>query len=143
LEFLIMYTEEQALRILRRNTVALLAVIVALAIVAVNWIMRDGTGLNTAPFLTMAISFMAALAGPVNRLRREDPQQYERLMHDEVRTQAVAKSWRNGMLGGLLLLPVLTFALADVAHALPLATVVACTGMVVVYFASMLWYDRG
>jgi hypothetical protein len=138
-----MYTEEQALRILRRNTVALLAVIVALAIVAVGWIMRDGTGMNTASFLTIAISFLAALTGPVNRLRREDPQQYNRLMHDEVRTQAAAKSWRNGMLGGLLLLPVLTFALADVAHALPLATVVAGAGMVVVYFASMLWYDRG
>ena len=138
-----MYTEEQALRILRRNTVALLAVIVALAIVAVGWIMRDGSGLNTASFLTIAISFMAALAGPVNRLRREDPQQYYRLMHDEVRTQATAKSWRNGMLGGLLLLPILTFALGDVAHALPLAAVVAGAGMVVAYFASLLWYDRG
>jgi len=138
-----MYTEEQGLRILRRNTVALLAVIVALAIVAVNWIMRDGTGLNTAPFLTMVISFMAALAGPGNRMRREDPQQYKRLMHDEARTQAAAKSWRNGMLGGLILLPILAFALADVAHALSLITVVASAGMVVVYFASMLWYDRG
>jgi len=138
-----MYTEEQALRILRRNTFTLLAVIVALAVVAVNWIMRDGAGMNVASFLTLAISFMAATAGPVNRLRREDPQQYKRLMHDEVRTQAVVKSWRNGMLGGMLLLPVLTFALADVTHALPLAAVVAGTGMVVVYFASLLWYDRG
>ena len=138
-----MYTEEQALRILRRNTFTLLAVIVALAVVAIGWIMRNGTGMNTASFLTIAISFMAATAEPVNRLRREDPQQYKRLMHDEVRTQAVAKSWRNGMLGGMLLLPVLTFALADVTHALPLAAVVAGTGMVVVYFASLLWYDRG
>lgn len=138
-----MYTEEQALRILRRNTVALLAVIVALAIVAVNWIMRNGTGLNMAPFLTIVISFMAALAGPVNRLRREDPQQYKRLMQDEVRTQAAAKSWRNGMLGGLLLLPALTFVLANVGNALPLATVIAGAGMVVIYFGSMLWYDRG
>jgi hypothetical protein len=105
--------------------------------------MRDGAGMNMASFLTLAISFMVATAEPVNRLRREDPEQYKRLMHDEVRTQAVAKSWRNGMLGGMLLLPILTFALADVAHALPLAAVVAGTGMVVVYFASLLWYDRG
>ena len=138
-----MYTEEQALRILRRNTFTLLAVIVALAVVAIGWIMRDGTGINMASFLTIAISFMAATAEPVNRLRREDPQQYKRLMHDEVRTQAVAKSWRNGMLGGMVLLPILTFALADVAHALPLAAVVVGAGMVVVYFASLLWYDRG
>lgn len=138
-----MYTEEQALRILRRNTFTLLAVIVALAVVAIGWIMRDGAGLNMASFLTIAISFLAATAEPVNRLRREDPQQYKRLMHDEVRTQAVTKSWRNGMLGGLLLLPLLTFALADVAHALPLAAVFTGAGMVVVYFASLLWYDRG
>lgn len=138
-----MYTEEQAVRILRRSTVGLLVIIMALAVVAINWIMRHGTGLNTASFLTIAIAFLAALAGPVNRLRREDPQQYERLMQDEVRTQAAARSWRNGMLGGMLGLPVLTFVLADVAHALPLATVVVGTGMVVVYLASMLWYDRG
>ena len=138
-----MYTEEQALRILRRNTLTLLAVIVALAVVAIGWIMRNGTGMNTASFLTIAISFMAATAEPVNRLRREDPQQYKRLMHDEVRTQAVAKSWRNGMLGGMVLLPILTFALADRYQGEPLAAVVVGAGMVVVYFASLLWYDRG
>ena len=43
-----MYTEEQALRILRRNTLTLLAVIVALAVVAIGWIMRNGTGMKAA-----------------------------------------------------------------------------------------------
>ena len=102
-------------------------------------------GGNVAALLPLAIVFAAAaLRSRGGKLAARHPAAMKAIQDDELRQQSIHRAYRNGLLGVLVVQPLLAFSLASFHAAYPLAVMAAVTvttGAVVV-LASLLVYDR-